>query len=176
MDTRQMGRSSTRNRPPPSPQRLTREETPNSFGQNQVKVKIKSKQDESQERVANPFELLPLIPGDDQPAPKMPRQADKKIKGKQEFKSAAEMKKRAKEVAAEVEAEQNESSENVDDEELKNDDPAQNLLSKLRTLLSIYSTRRDDVIEAEALARDVLAGRARTTTTAEVWGVVDLGG
>ncbi|KAG8791797.1 hypothetical protein FRC12_008090 [Ceratobasidium sp. 428] len=41
----------------------------------------------------------------------MPRQADKKIKGKQEFKSAAEMKKRAKEVTAEVEAEQNESSE-----------------------------------------------------------------
>ncbi|KAG8794839.1 hypothetical protein FRC12_020918 [Ceratobasidium sp. 428] len=172
------------------------------------KAKGKSKQNESQstqERVANPFELLPPIPGDDQPAPKVPRQADGKIKGKQEFKSAAEMKKRAKEVAAEVETEQNESSDvderveeitwrphgplrsaasalppcstfssqNVDDDE-EQDDPAHNLPSDLRTLLSIQSTRRDDV-KAEVLARDVLAGRARTITTAEVWGVGDLG-
>ncbi|KAG8791794.1 hypothetical protein FRC12_008087 [Ceratobasidium sp. 428] len=174
------------------------------------KAKGKSKQDEkqaAQERVANPFELLPPIPGDEQPAPRFPRQADGKIQGKKEFKSAAEMKKRAKEVAAEVEAEQNESSdadEGVEeiawrphgplrsttstlppsstfssqtannDEELEEDDPAQNLPSDLRTLLSIHSTRRDDV-KAEALARDVLTGRARTTATAEVWGVGDLG-
>ncbi|KAG9118559.1 hypothetical protein FRC07_006870, partial [Ceratobasidium sp. 392] len=126
------------------------------------------------------------------------------FKGK-DFKSAAEMKKRAKEVAAEVETEQNESSDvdehveeiawrphgplrsttsastppsgnpaTVDDDELERDDPAHNLPSDLRTLLSIHSTHRDDA-KAEVLARDILAGRARTSKAVEVWGIGDLG-
>ncbi|KAG8737402.1 hypothetical protein FRC10_008257 [Ceratobasidium sp. 414] len=171
------------------------------------KAKGKSKQDKSQttqDRIANPFQLLPPIPGDE-PAPKTMRQADGRPKGK-DARSGAEMKKRAKEVAAEAEMGQDESSEadeqveeivwrphgplrattpNVslpssnpiasgNDEGLERADPAQNLPSDLRTLLSIHSTRQDD-LKQEALARDLLAGRARTSTAVEVWGIGDLG-
>ncbi|KAG9075618.1 hypothetical protein FS749_012702 [Ceratobasidium sp. UAMH 11750] len=180
---------------------------PPASDKSRAKPKGKSKPDEGQttlQRIANPFELLPPIPGDE-PAPKNTRQADGKFKGK-DIKSAAEMKKRAKEVAAEVEMEQNESSDvdeqvqeiawrphgplrattpsvplplsnptaNDNDEELEQADLAQHLPSDLRTLLSIRSSRQDD-LKQEALARDLLAGRARTSTAVEVWGVGDLG-
>ncbi|KAG9088425.1 hypothetical protein FRC06_002036 [Ceratobasidium sp. 370] len=180
---------------------------PPASDKSKAKAKGKSKQDEgqnTQQRIANPFELLPPIPGDE-PAPKSMRQADGKFKGK-DAKSVAEMKKRAKEMAAEAETGQDESSDadeqveeiawrphgplrattpsvslplskpatNDNDEELEQADPAQNLPSDLRTLLSIHSTRRND-LEAEILARDLLAGRARVSKAAEVWGIGDLG-
>lgn len=50
-------------------------------------------------------------------------------------------------------------------------DPTENLPSELRTLLSIQSTRHEDV-KADALARDVLAGRS--TRGREVWGIGDV--
>jgi hypothetical protein len=163
------------------------------------------------ERLANPFELLPPIPGDEGTSKSTSRgtkygEGRGKAKGK-DAESVAALKKRAKEAEAETDGmDQGESSDvdervveiawrphgplrstpsattplpnnpaaNDDDENDEQADPAHNLPSDLRSLLSIHSTRRDETKE-EALADDVLAGRARASGVAEVWGVGDLG-
>ncbi|QRV83177.1 DNA replication and checkpoint protein [Ceratobasidium sp. AG-Ba] len=182
-----------------------------------AKDKAKEKEKEAaQERVANPFELLPPMPNDEPPPKKNWSGAKKEWKdgGKQdwkdgagkkdgekkaEWKSAAEMKKRAKELAAEVEANQGESSDvDVEVQEIEwkphgplratsigplsqqsqhdedlgegDHDIAQDLPSDLRTFLSIHPSKRDK-IDKDTLARDILAGRARPGAGIEVWGV-----
>ncbi|KAF8599703.1 hypothetical protein BDV93DRAFT_525806 [Ceratobasidium sp. AG-I] len=153
-------------------------------------------------RLANPFELLPPIPGDEPPAQggrtgtRYGNAGEGKSKGGKV--KAADRKKLAKEVEAMEEEEEDWEEDAVneipwrphgplraaptttpsssqamavedDDEETR--DPAQNLPTDLRTLLSIHSTHRED-IKVDALARDILAGRSTRVT--EVWGVGDI--
>ncbi|CAE6387057.1 unnamed protein product [Rhizoctonia solani] len=61
----------------------------------------------------------------------------------------------------------------MEDEEEVEPDPASNLPSDLRTLLSLHSTRRE-FLRSDSLAKDVLAGRSTLGRGGEVWGIGDM--